>query len=324
MHSMATLAHDEYLQVVGDFLAHWALVDAALAPGVGLSVQGGIYRPGMISLEAELRGNRTALRGKEQAGRIASADLGQKRATLARWLVIFNETVRVWWRDRVESGRLPSVPSETAAVEHQMAAVREALALWTRLNAGPPPGGVPLPLLIGPAPGLDRAGMAALLAGVITARDAAESAGWDAGLLRAEREVTEARLRAVLSSYDGAVFTRMGSTSPLARTVPRYSPLPGHTPGAVALAGAWEAESNAAKLEWDASTDPALLHYEIRACPGRTYGGKRERVVQKVAIDAARIALVPQDRAAVSYKVYVVLRSGNERGSKAATVLRPQ
>ena len=318
---MASVSHEDYPELMGKFLAHWALVDASLAPGVGLVVLGGVDRATFGGMVAGLRGKRSELRLQGVLGDIAGSDLEMKRAVLERRLVEFNGTVRAWWRGRAEARLLPEVPSAGAMLERLLGPVRRALGVWARLDAGPSPGGIAVPVLLGAAQNLSRAGMAALLAGVLTARDAAEANALAQDALRAERDAMEDTVRGVMVAYLKAVPVRLGEGVPLTRCLPRISPLPGHTPKPVALTATAGDTPDLMRLNWEPSADPSLSSYELRSCRGPRYRRNRERLVLKSLPDAPRSTTVPLSPARPrSYKLYVVLTTGNERGSVALVV----
>jgi len=82
-----------------------------------------------------------------------------------------------------------------------------------------------------------------------------------------------------------------------------------------------------AKLTWSASSDPNLQEYEIRFCAGASYSTETETVVGNVLPAAPRELLTAAGLAApgntASFKVYVVLTTGNEKGSNTLTLTRP-
>ena len=58
---MSEISHDEYPEMMSEFLAHWGLVDGALAPGAGVVVLAGVDR-GAFEVMAE--GLRVKRRGR--------------------------------------------------------------------------------------------------------------------------------------------------------------------------------------------------------------------------------------------------------------------
>ena len=109
---------------------------------------------------------------------------------------------------------------------------------------------------------------------------------------------------------------RLGPGAVLCGSLPRISPLPGHTPKPVVV-GVVPVPGGGRRLEWSASDEASLAGYELRGCAGKTYIKKRERLILKVAADGERVAVLPQGAGRMCYKIYVVLKTGNERGSRA-------
>lgn len=316
--------HDSYSEVMDEFLAHWALVDDVLPPGAELVVQGAVSRGVFAGMAAELRGKSVALHAQGVEQRVAARDVSLQRGALLEALGALNGTVRAWWAGLPEAELVPGLPVTGSALDRVLRLARQALRLWDRINAGPAPGGVVLPLLVGPAPGLDRAGFAALMAGVESAREGLEEAEFATEALRAERNALEVPVQRALGAYVRAVPVRLGGGHALLHSLPRLRPLPGHTPKPVPLHGEWSREDAAARLEWEASDDATLDHYQIRWCPGETYNKKEESVALTIPASGVRTALVRAGLevpgAVACYKVYVVLKTGNERGSASVLV----
>jgi hypothetical protein len=128
-------------------------------------------------------------------------------------------------------------------------------------------------------------------------------------------------------SYTKALPGRVDAGDVLLLTMPRLWPLPGHTPKAVAAAGEWLADLEKARLTWEASEEAELSHYEVRACAGPDYSKEDEEPVATVAADAERLLETAEGfsepGALRSFRIYVVLKTGNEKGSKTVTVARP-
>ena len=92
------------------------------------------------------------------------------------------------------------------------------------------------------------------------------------------------------------------------------------------MASLWDVPSHEAKLQWSASEESELAHYSIRFCPGTTYRAENEQVVGLVQPGTLHFetesGLVSAGLKAV-FKVFVVLTTGNERGSNAVKIERP-
>ena len=86
------------------------------------------------------------------------------------------------------------------------------------------------------------------------------------------------------------------------------------------------AEPGLARLTWTASDEAELEFYQIRACAGEDCKKDDERAAATILPDGERLweasEGLMQPCAAMSYRIYVVLKTGNEKGSKTATVKR--
>jgi hypothetical protein len=326
---MSLSTHDDYLPTLDLFLASWALADGAVPGGPGgplIVVLDGVGRPEVVALRAELAAKRDEVRHVDLLRRLGVARGRLNRGALHGWLGLFNEAARAWWGDRPEGRAVPEKPLITASLEKFLRPVREALRLWDRLNGGPPVPGVALPLTVGGEGAFGAGEMRALYNEALALREEVEEAEFMLSILRAERDVLEGRVRAVLSAYLKAVPARLGRDHAVVRALPRLWPLPGRTPDAVSAEGAWDGAEGAARVTWEASADGALSHYEVRWCPGRVYDKKEERVAGRVGRAGPRVFMAreglesPGDE--VCFRVYVVLETDNERGSGTVVVRR--
>ena len=110
-------------------------------------------------------------------------------------------------------------------------------------------------------------------------------------------------------------------------SVPALTPAPGHTPDEVTAAVVWDVPAAQAKVTWTASAEADIAHYEVRGVAGDSYVAADETVLATVPPGDAREVLtdfaLPSAGVTAGFKVYVVLHTGNERGSEAVYVTRP-
>jgi hypothetical protein len=94
----------------------------------------------------------------------------------------------------------------------------------------------------------------------------------------------------------------------------------------VSASGAWDATQQKAVLTWTASPDADLDHYSIRTAPGSRYRASEESVIGSAPVGtttfATDVGLTAPEASAV-FKVYVAVRTGNEKGSNVVKVTRP-
>ena len=112
----------------------------------------------------------------------------------------------------------------------------------------------------------------------------------------------------------------------LVETMPRLSPLPGHTPDAVNSSAVFEAPDKA-KVVYNASDDLMLAGYQLLGNLGTDYSDEDAVVIATNDPGAPREFVTTfgpnQPGVHVALKVYVILTTGNEAGSAAMFVQRP-
>ena len=204
--------------------------------------------------------------------------------------------------------------------------LRQVSKLWSKVNAiAPAPAGVILPLKLPGVYALDQFDADREL--LRKAYRALSDAEVELNLARGERNVLQDAIYEVLKTYRLKVPTAVTAGSPLLDTLPALTPPPGRTPAAVKAHAAWDATSGMARLTWDASTESDLKHYEVRAVAGDSYTTDDEVTLATVAANGVRELMsdfaLDHPRLTVGYKVYVVLTTGNEKGSEALYVTRP-
>ncbi len=122
--------------------------------------------------------------------------------------------------------------------------------------------------------GYDQSTFAADITALRSAYAAMDSAGTGLTLARGQRNELQDEIYAILKSYRLALPTFFAKDSPLVTTLPRLTPLPGHTPDPVTLSGDRDAATEMANLTWTESDDADLDRCEIRMSPGPTYSTK--------------------------------------------------
>jgi hypothetical protein len=126
--------------------------------------------------------------------------------------------------------------------------------------------------------------------------------------------------------YRDAVPPKLMNFPELISSLPRLTPLPGHTPEAVNASSVFEAP-NKARTVYDESTDPALHSYQLRGSAGEDYDHENSVVLATNAPGAPREFVTTfglnQPGAKIALKVYVLLTTGNEAGSATMSLQRP-
>jgi hypothetical protein len=195
--------------------------------------------------------------------------------------------------------------------------------LWTRLNAETGTAGFTPPLLL--AGGYSVAGFAADLTTLRANYMAVTNADSDLDIARKQRDVQLSSIRERIQKYRTAIEFEYGPGHPFTESLPDLSPAPGSTPDAVTLSGSWNSVAAQAQLSWTASTNPELLVYQLRGCNGPTYNeAESSLIVNLLPGTLGTPALFglefPGDQA--TFKVFVILTTGNQAGSNTVTVTR--
>lgn len=315
-----------YVPTISEFRSFWQVVDGSsgtpllitdprnpTGPRLGVAVMTTLYEA-LDAHAAEVSDCETELDYRQM--RLAEA---RREAVAAAQE--FQRKVRADGRLQHLARRLTTLPAATYGEGPFMKGMNAVRLRWKTAESLL---GAPFPLTSGET----HAGFRTRVAALDAAFEAAEEADLLWALARMRRDETQALARAVLASFRTAMEGEFLPEDPLLVSLPRIYPLAGHTPDAVALHAAWEAENSRAKLTWPASADADLSHYEVRASHhARRYSTEDERVLGRVEKGAAREFFTTDGLAAPGatgrYKVYVVLTTGNERGSAEAAVTRP-
>jgi hypothetical protein len=313
-----------YLPTIDLFLSHWESANAALGAVV---LENGADRASLLGLQADLEVARDAVTD-------ASVDLALVRASLTQALTVlqarcveFNARVRGDLAGTIFPAALPeafSVGQGEAIVRDNL---RKVSRLWLKVNAlgVDAPTSVTLPFALG-------GGYA--LADLDAARDvlrdayrAVSDAEVDLALARGNRNATQVEIYAILKSYRQKITGYAASQPALFATLPALTPAPGHTPDPVPVQAVWDAPSTSAKITWTASADAALERYELRACAGADYDSDDEVLIATVQpgapLEAFSAFSLGTPGITAGFKIYVILTTGNERGSEPAYVQRP-
>jgi len=204
--------------------------------------------------------------------------------------------------------------------------LRQMSQLWLLVDAmAPVPPGLSLPMVL--LGGCDAVAFEAERAALDAAYGTLSAAGMSLGLAREDRNDLQDGIYAVLKAYRAKLPSSFLAGHAMIGTLPPLTPAGGHTPNPVTAAAVWDAASAQAKVTWGASSEAELSHYEVRGDPGEAYLSADETLLATVPPAEARefftdFALGTPEVTA-GFKVFVVLHTGNERGSKAVYVTRP-
>lgn len=313
-----------FLPTTDEVLAHWGLVNTALAPG-SLVLPAGTTRANLETHRTALGTLHSAVQASLNDVEMARADLDDRKAALHARLNQFNEKARSYLGSTTLARSLPKVPTLTEGQGTWLPALDDMENLWLRANALAPVGGFTPPLLL--LGGYALAAFSADLALLRTAYKTITSKEVELRVKRGERTDLENVIYPILKSYREAMPTFFAPEHALVMSLPRLTPEAGSTPEPVSLTGVWNAGTTQGKLTWTASAEAALDHYEVRWSPGSSYSAEDESLLGSVDKEATREFLTAQGLGAPgavsAFRVYVVTATGNEKGSNTALITRP-
>jgi len=322
---MPGIAPKNYLSKIDEFATHWPLVNTSL--GTPLVLTGNYTVTTLGTDRTALAAAITALEVAINANQAAIFDRDSKRAAIKERMRQFNQIVRGAFPGTQYSSMVPRIPSMNAAPGIWMKAMADMNNVWTQINAiFPVPVGAPVPLLL--VGGYTLAAFTTDQAALNTAFTTIENTDENVTLAIRQRDALWNPIFARLKQYRLSVQGRFLPTAPLYLSLPALTPPPGHTPAAVNISAVWNVGLANAEVTYTASTDPQLQEYELRASFGGTKynADTASRIDTHLAGDVTPFATADGLVASGSkafYKVFVILTTGNEKGSNTASVTRP-
>ena len=332
---MAITGPASFVPTVNQFSSHWLACNTARPPASPLLVrvpekETTFTRAQFLGIGTELVTQQGILQGCLTEQQITRGAINLKKTTLLARFNQFNTQLDGNYQNTDFYQARPYAPNFTDGQEIFSRAILEALKLWEKLNGGPAPAGVTLPLVL-PAtdetPGTLDVGAYASLLSALQFDYATEVDKEQLVIIaRAKRNRIQVRAYEVMKAYRENVPAKMAAFPELVDTMPRLSPLPGHTPEAVNASAILEGP-NQSKVVYDASTDAMIESYQLRGNVGDDYSDEDAVVIATNAPGVPREFITPfglnQPGAKVALKVYVILTTGNEAGSAALFVERP-
>lgn len=311
-----------YLETIDEFIGHWTDVNLTL----GLDP---LILPGPYTL-ATLTANRATLSTgiTELVDAINTVeghrtDRNNRKVSIKERMRQLGAFIRGVLAGSSYVGRIPELIAIDANPGIWLISMRDNKDIWTDINASPPAGFTPPLVLTG---GYAIANFTTETGNLETTFQNLTLGEQDVDREVEEREAIYLAIRAELVLYREAVPGRFPANHPLVLSLPRLTPLPGHTPDAVVLSGAWNAGTVKGDLSWTASADPDLESYEVRRDGSTPYNGNTEQVVATLPPGTLTLSTdegLGSPGSTMGFKVYVVLNTGNERGSNAVTIVRP-
>ena len=327
---MAITGPASYLPTTIEFLTHWAQCNAALPPQSPLLprlADGNttVSRAQLLALRTQLQTQQNTVQSRLVDQGIARGGINLQKALLLELFSQFTARLDGFYQNTRFYEMRPLAPSISDGQAVFTRPLVDAMMLWEKINAGPAPAGVALPLAL--PDGTDHGAFASAVSALQFAYGDEQAKAQEVGLARADRNLLQTKIYAILKAYRETVpGSGVREFPALLETLPRLTPAPGHTPAAVNASAVFTAP-NVSKVVYDASTDGLLHSYQLRGNVGGDYSDEDAIVIATHTPGEAREFLTPfglnQPGAQVALKVYVILTTGNEAGSGAMLVHRP-
>lgn len=318
-----------YLDTIDAVLAHWSQTNARLAPKFFVAR---VEEKNISADRAKLVGIRTALENQQRVVQSRLTDeqiaggivLEQKTALLGKLNLFLAKMDGFYGNTRFVPAR-PYAPSISDGRDAFTSPLGDAMTLWEKMNGGPAPASVTLPLVL--ADGTDQGAFASAISTLGFAYSDERTKGQDLTLARGDRNTFQDEAYEIMKAYrEGLPGSDAAKFPVLIETMPRLTPLPGHTPTAVSASAVYQAPDGT-KIVYGASTDSMLARYQLRGNVGPEFNNDDAIVIATNAPGAPREFVtdfgLTQPGAKISLKVFVILSTGNEAGSAPMFVERP-
>lgn len=309
-----------YVPTAEEFEQHWLSANTTLGVGNEVVLPDGTNQAGLTAQKNALITKQADVQARLNDKEVARGNLEVKKTALLERLVQFNDKIRAYFPDTKWIGALPIAPGLREGQSHITDPLDDVSHLWQQINADPATA-APVTLLGGYAQATLGTDLVALKV-AYTTLNAAETT---LKVTREERNNRQDEIYASMRSYRAVLPTLFDKDHALVVSLPKLSPAPGSTPDPVTLNGNWTDPPGYAALSWSASDDPNLDQYQLRMCIGPVYNTDTESVVANIPLEQTSTTTVaglanPGDTA--SYKIYVLLVTGNQSGSNAVAITR--
>lgn len=324
---MPLSSFESYLVVAQEYVTHWGLVNTALGgtPATELKLAGNYAVTNLTADRTAFQNAMDAVDNANNQVQVVVGNLEIAKTNLRARLTQFRASVQFQLRNSGYFRSLPTLPRKDAAENETIDAYARMAQLWTQINADSTVAGFTPPLII--LGGYTLANFNTDLTALRTLYATAEANRVKAEVARRNRDVLIPPYRPRYQEYKAAVIAKLGATSALAQSIPAISSKPGTTPNAVQLNGAWDAGTGKAKFTISPSDAANFEKYEYRYTAGTKFDADTAAVlgesnkINSLALETNTGLMAAGSSIAV--KCYVVVDTGNEKGSNTVVVTRP-
>lgn len=330
---MPISGNSSYIPTANDFLAHWQLVLDA-APATPFKVK--LLNDTLVA-RADFETMRNLLQSQDADVRAKLTYLDLARGTTEITKVKLLERLNQFivkldgkWQNTSFYTARPYAPGIRDGQKVFTDPMFDMMTLWASINAGPTPAGVTLPLVLPPtdlqAAPMTQGEFASLLSTLQFQFADERRKLQEVTLSRADRDRTQAKMYVVMKIYREDLPSDMMAFPTLVETMPRLTPLPGHTPQPVNATATFEAPDKS-RIVYGESTDPTLYRYQLRGHVGTEYDEDYAEVIDNHAPGDPREFItsfgLSEPGVHMVFKVFVILTTDNEAGSAPMVVQRP-
>ncbi len=255
---------------------------------------------------------------------VARGQINQQKAALLEMFSLFVSVLDGYYQNTDFDTLRPVCPGFNDGKEVFCEPLGLMLNMWEEMNEGPAPAGIELPLVL--SDGTTQGGFASSISALAFAYANEKKKEYQVDMARARRNRTQKKAYEAMKFYREGARNAFRAFPELLDTLPRLTPLPGHTPAPVAASAVFQAP-NATKVIYGASTDPALHSYQLRGTVGDHYDEQDAVVIATHApADLREFVMtfgLTQPGVKIALKVFVILNTDNEAGSAPMIVERP-
>lgn len=323
---MAISSVGSYVTTADGFLSHGedvnadrvanALPELALSEGYTMSD----FEADRNALEAKI----ISLVGLENAAEEARDDRDKQKRNIRVRLEQFRLGVRLHLKNTTYFKRLPRLPRLKTTESKFLRPFDDVADLWARIDVDTTVSSSGVPMIL--TGGYTLAGFKTDLSGLRAGYKKVTDKENDLDIARKERDRMLGPLKERMYEYRAAIELEYGPEHPYFASMPEVTPSSGSTPAAVTASISWDEAAGEAVITWTASESSSLDHYEIRTNTGAAYDAENATVSGNVAAETLEFRTsdglsITGDTA--SFRVYVMLTTGNEAGSNTVVITRP-
>ena len=255
---------------------------------------------------------------------VARGQINQQKTALLAQFALFVSVLDGYYQNTEFDTLRPICPSFHDGKEVFCEPLGLMLNLWEEINEGPAPAGITLPLTL--SDGTSKESFASAISTLAFAYKNEEKKAFQVDIARARRNRTQMKAYEAMKFYREGARNAFRAFPELLDTLPRLTPLPGHTPTPVAASAVFQ-PPNATKVVHEASTDPDLHSYQLRGTAGDQYDESDAVVIATHSPTDPREFIttfgLTQPGVKIALKVFVILNTDNEAGSAPMIVERP-